>query len=103
MGFRALLGVMAFIAGAGSAAADDDMAGKLCPILESIAADPKPQANYAVQSALIFQVAGAYEENPEQLGSVMRKADEATTGKCPEARAKVLEKIGVSSLFEAMR
>ena len=85
------------------AARADDMAARLCPILETVAGDSAGGIPEAVQANLVIKVAGAYDYDPDALAAVLEGADAATLDACPDARAAVLAGTAKPSLAEAMR
>jgi hypothetical protein len=86
-----------------AAAAADDLAARLCPILSELADSTAGYAPEGVQAQLVMAVGGAYDFDPDALQGVLDGADAATSAACPEARRAILEGTGKPSLGDAMR
>lgn len=86
-----------------SAASADDISDKVCPIIEKIAAESSGKADYAVQSEILFQIVGAYDDDGDKLREIVGQLDASTTAACPDARTTVLTAAAVQSLAQALR
>jgi hypothetical protein len=88
---------------AATPAAADDLAEKLCPLLETVAANSEGKADYAVQADLLFSVVGTYGTDGDELKALLEGIDAAATASYPEARETILARSGKSSLTSALR
>jgi hypothetical protein len=86
-----------------AAASADELAAKLCPILDEVVGSTGGFAPEGVQTQLVMAVSGAYDYDPDALAVVLDGADPATTETCPEARDAILSGTGKATRAEAMR
>ena len=93
--------VLLVISAAGSRA--DELADRVCPILQNIAEGSATKADYAVQADVVMQVGGEYNFDPEALKNLLADVDESTAAGCPEARNTILKVMTMDSLASVMR
>jgi hypothetical protein len=91
--------VLAFTA-AGHA---DEVADKVCPILQKAAAALDGKVAAAVQADLVLGIGQAWDFDFKALKTVTDTIDAATSAGCPEARAALLKHLDMESLKEALR
>jgi hypothetical protein len=83
--------------------AAEELAAKLCPLLETVAANSEGKADYAVQADLLFSVVGTYGTDGDELKALLEGIDAAANASCPQARETILARTGKSSLASALR
>jgi hypothetical protein len=84
-------------------AAADELADKICPILERVASELGDKVAAAVQADLVIAIGGAYDFDGEALRAVTDNIDASASASCPAPRGAILERLGMQTLQEALR
>lgn len=81
----------------------DEIADRVCPLLEKIASGAAGKADYAIQAELIMAIGAAYDFDGEALKALLTNIDASTTQSCPGAKDTILKGVAMQSLEQALR
>lgn len=81
----------------------DDMAVKLCKVLNELAPMSPQLSALGTQAQLVMSIASAFDTNAAALQRVSAEIDVVATASCPTARDALLKVLKMQSLQEAVR
>jgi hypothetical protein len=84
-------------------AAADELADKVCPLLERVASELGDKVAAAVQADLVIAIGGAYDFDGAALSTVTDNIDASASANCPAPRDAILERLGMQTLQEPLR